>query len=77
MIDTNRNGTVSAKEWKQMVDVATGQLPPGLPAEEYRCRNMKLFESLDINHDGRLSSAEWKTGKFVSGPDVCPSSLGR
>lgn len=75
MLDADRNGHVSASEWKRSVDAATAQLPSGASAEEYRCRGIRLFESLDVNRDGQLSVTEWKQGKFESGTEVCPSPL--
>ena len=75
MLDADGGGEVSRREWKRSVDVATSRLPPGTSAEEYRCRNMKLFENLDTNQDDQLSPAEWKYGKFNVGADVCPSQL--
>jgi hypothetical protein len=74
--DTNGDGFVSVDEWNRDSDAASARLPAGPAAKEYRCRLTELFENLDSDRDQRLSTAEWRFGKFKTNGRLCDVATG-
>jgi len=61
---TDKSGTVSDSEWRRGVEQAASQLPRDEATSRFRRDLRKLFDQLDVNHDGQINRSEWDTGKF-------------